>query len=460
MMEAMNFDITAFGANPAGNSLCTNAVNAAIEACVAAGGGTVLIPSGKFLTGPIELKSNIQLRLDAGARLVFNDDPGLYPIVESRWEGAEVPVFMPMIYGRGVRNVSVIGLDTLEGRGAPKAQGTLNDRGIANEQGARDRRGTLDGQYATVGQGTLDGQGSAWWKAFRNKQLPYPRPRLISFEDCDNVSIENIACVNSPSWTIHPIRCSNVAIRGLHIKNPSDSPNTDGINPDSCSNVHISGCHIDVGDDCITLKSGTEKSAYRIACENIVITGCTLAHGHGGVVIGSEMSGGVRNVSITDCIFDGTDRGIRMKTRRGRGGIVEDIRISNCVMEDVLCPIVMHQFYFCGEGGKEIRVWDKNPHPVELDTPAFHRIHFYHITARNASIAAAFLYGLPEMPISDVSFNTVNISMKADAQAGIPAMMDGIEPVARRGFICRNTKNLSFTDVAVTGYEGLEFNVK
>lgn len=423
IMKTMDFDITAFGAVPGGESLCTNAVNAAIEACVAAGGGTVFIPSGKFLTGPIELKSNIQLRLDAGARLVFSNDPSLYPILESRWEGAEVPVFMPMIYGRGISNFSVIG------------------------QGASDNRGTLDGQ------------GAFWWKAFREKTLPYPRPRLISFEDCKNVGIENIKCVDSPSWTVHPVRCSKVVICGLHIYNPADSPNTDGINPDSCNGVHICDCHVDVGDDCITLKSGTEKSAYRIACENIVITGCTLAHGHGGVVIGSEMSGGVRNVSITDCVFDGTDRGIRMKTRRGRGGIVEDIRISNCVMEDVLCPIVMHQFYFCGEGGKERRVWDKNPHPIELDTPAFRRIHFDHITARNASIAAAFLYGLPEMPISDVSFDTVSISMKADAQASIPAMMDGIEPVARRGFICRNTKNLSFTDVAVAGCEGPEFDV-
>lgn len=443
----MNFDITAFGADPDGESLCTHAIHAAIEACGAAGGGTVIIPAGKFLTGPIELKSNVQLCLDSGARLVFSDDPDLYPIVESRWEGAEVPVFMPMIYGRGIRNVSVIGQNTPDRQLAPDGRGTLDGQDTADVKSTTDRRGTLDGQ------------GSAWWMAFREKQLPYPRPRLISFEDCNNVSIENIKCIDSPSWTIHPVRCSKVAIRGLHIHNPADSPNTDGINPDSCSDVNISGCHVDVGDDCITLKSGTEKSAYRIACENIVINGCTLAHGHGGVVIGSEMSGGVRNVSITDCIFDGTDRGIRMKTRRGRGGIVEDIRISNCVMENVPCPIVLNQFYFCGEDGKESRVWDKKPHPVEPDTPVFRRIHFDHITARNANIAAAFLYGLPEMPISDVSFATVSISMKSDAQAGIPAMMDGIEPVARRGFICRNTRNLSFTDVAVTGCEGSEFDV-
>jgi len=434
-MKTMQFDITAFGADPAGNSLSTGAIQTAIETCTAAGGGTVLVPAGKFLTGPIELKSNVRLCLDSGARLIFSDDPGLYPIVESRWEGAEVPSFMPMIYGRGIRNVSVIG------------------------QAARHEMSTPDGKDAANGRGTLDGQGAFWWKAFREKRLPYPRPRLISFEDCDNVSIENIRCINSPSWTIHPVRSKNVSIRGLHILNPADSPNTDGINPDSCSNVHISGCHVDVGDDCITLKSGTEKSAYRIASENIVVTGCTLAHGHGGVVIGSEMSGGVRNVSISDCIFDGTDRGIRIKTRRGRGGIVEDIRISNCVMENVPCPIVFNQFYFCGEGGKDSRVQDKKPQPAGPDTPVFRRIHFDHLTAVNADIAAAFIYGLPEMPISDVSFNSVRISMRADAQAGLPAMMDGIEPVAGRGFICRNTKNLTFSDVSVAGCNGPEFDI-
>src|SRR5207245_3333293 len=146
--------------------------------------------------------------------------------------------------------------------------------------------------------------------------------------------------LNSPAWTINPVRCENVTVHRVTIKNPADSPNTDGINPDSCRYVHISDCHIDVGDDCITIKSGIETEAEdkRGPCENITITNCTMAHGHGAVVLGSEMSGDVRNVVISNCVFSETECGIRIKTRRGRGGVIEDVRVSNIVMSDVLLP--------------------------------------------------------------------------------------------------------------------------
>lgn len=157
---------------------------------------------------------------------------------------------------------------------------------------------------------------------------------------------------NSPNWTIHPVRCENVTIDNLTIVNPFDSPNTDGIDPESCRNVRITGCHIDVGDDCIAVKAGTEDALEDVPCENIAITGCTMVHGHGGVVLGSEMSGGIRRVSITGCVFDGTDRGIRIKSRRGRGGAVEDVSVTGIVMNDVLCPLVINLMYFCGKDGK------------------------------------------------------------------------------------------------------------
>ena len=193
----------------------------------------------------------------------------------------------------------------------------------------------------------MDGRGAAWWQRFREGTLCHPRPRLISFADCRNVLIEGVTLTRSPSWTINPVRCENVVIDKVTIVNPADSPNTDGINPDSCRNVRIANCHIDVGDDCIAIKSGTEAEAAdrRAPCENIAITNCTMVHGHGGVVIGSEMAGGVRNVVIANCIFESTDRGIRLKSRRGRGGIVEDVRVTNVIMTGVLCPFTVNLYY-------------------------------------------------------------------------------------------------------------------
>jgi polygalacturonase len=241
----------------------------------------------------------------------------------------------------------------------------------------------------------------------------------------------------------------------LTIHNPPHSPNTDGINPESCRDVHISNCHIDVGDDCITLKSGTEDEARELLkpCENITVANCTMVHGHGGVVIGSEMSGGVRYVVISNCVFQGTDRGIRLKSRRGRGGVVEDLRVSNVVMVDVLCPFIMNLYYGCGAWGAQ-RISDKAPWPVDEGTPRFRRIHMSHITARRVQYAAAFLYGLAEMPIEDVSFEDVTISMDPDAEPGHPAMAPDMPPMQRAGFYANNVRGLRLRDVEISEHLG------
>jgi polygalacturonase len=273
------FNIIDYGAEPGGDALCTQAFTAAIEACRETGGGTIFVPSGEFLTGAIHLESNMTLFVDAGARVIFSQDPADYPIIDSRWEGLNRRTYSPQIYAYGQQNIAI------------------------------------------AGQGIIDGRGEMWWELHRKQKLEYPRPRLISFERCSNISISGITVLNSPSWTINPIRCENVTIHQVTIKNPADSPNTDGINPDSCQNVHIANCHIDVGDDCIAIKSGKEGCLPKAPCENITITNCTMVHGHGGVVIGSEMSGGVRNVVISNCVFEGTDRGIRIKSRRESGGL-------------------------------------------------------------------------------------------------------------------------------------------
>ena len=306
-----------------------------------------------------------------------------------------------------------------------------------------------------TGTGTLDGSGAHWWQLHHERVLTYARPRLIGLEECSDVRIEKIKLINSPAWTVNPVKCTNVTVDGVRIVNPADSPNTDGINPDSCRYVRIANCSIDVGDDCIAIKSGTEDGTERIPCENIAITNCTMLHGHGGVVIGSEMSGGIKNVVISNCVFEGTDRGIRLKSRRGRGGFIEDIRVSNIIMRQVFSPIVMNLYYNCGLQGKDQAfvdyITDKKTHPVTADTPVYRRIHFSNITATEVSAAAAFIYGLPEKPIQDISFQDVWIYMAEQAQPAYPAMMNEIEPMTAQGIFCCNVKNALFNQVRVYG---------
>jgi len=407
------FNVLDYGAVGDGQALDTPALQAAIEAGHKADGGTVYVPAGSYVSGSIFLHSNITLYLAAGATLLGSENPADYPIVDGRWEGTDQQTHAPLIAGHNLQHIAV------------------------------------------VGRGTIDGRGACWWRMHKEHRLAYPRPRLISFTDCRNVLIEGVTLTNSPSWTINPVRCDNVNVDKVTIINPADSPNTDGINPDSCRNVHISNCYLSVGDDCITLKSGKEDNGreHLAPCENITITNCTLAHGHGGVVIGSEMSGSVRRVVVANCVFTGTDRGIRLKSRRGRGGVVEDIRLTNIVMEDVLCPLTMNLYYACGAWGDET-VSDKQPHPVTEGTPRFRRIHLSHITARQVKYAAGFLFGLAEMPLEDISLSDISIAMSPDAEAGYPEMADGLELMRRAGFFVRNARGLRLHNVEVTGQLG------
>lgn len=412
------FNVREHGAMGNGQTLDSPAIQSAIDACSALGGGTVHLPAGQYLTGSLFLRNNISLHLDSGATILGSENPDDYPIIHSRWEGKHQNTFAPLITGQNLNNVSVIG------------------------------------------RGTIDGCGAKWWQAKKDGTLAHPRPRLISFSDCTNVLIEGITAINSPSWTINPVHCQNVTIHGITIINPADSPNTDGINPDSCRLVRISDCYVSVGDDCITIKSGTEHEAPdRYApCRDITITNCTLERGHGGVVIGSEMSGGVKNVVISNCVFIGTDRGIRIKSRRGRGGAIEDIRVSNLIMDGVLCPFTMNLYYHIGVRGNT-DVSDKNPRSVDDTTPRLRRIHFSHITAREVKHAAGFLYGLAEMPLEDISFTDISISISAEADSGYPEMADDIPSMSKAGFFIRNARHLRLEHVEVTGQVGEAFDV-
>jgi polygalacturonase len=406
------YNVMKYGAKNDSSKLATLAIKKAIEAASNAGGGTVYFPAGRYLTGPIHLKSNITILIDAGAELHFSDNFDDYlPMVQSRYEGVDVTSFSPLFYAYKVENISIIG------------------RGLINGHGQK---------WWNFVEGYKEDQVRSKWqyefdKVNKNIMLPddpkqmkrgFLRPPFIQTMFCKNVLIEGITIINSPFWTINPEFCENVKVHAVTINNPH-SPNTDGINPESCKNVYISDCHISVGDDCITIKSGKDKPGRKMAfpAENYTITNCTMLSGHGGVVIGSEMSGDIRKIAISNCVFDGTDRGIRIKTARGRGGVVEEIRVSNIIMKNIGEQAIVLDMQYA----KTVL------EPVSERTPRFRNIHFSNITGQVNQ--AGYLNGLEEMPIENISFNDINLD-------------------ANTGFTIQYTNKLAFHNVQVNTLSG------
>ena len=441
------FNILDYGAVPDGQTKNTEAIRKTIEVCKAAGGGTVWIPAGRFLTGPIVLASNITLHLDAGAHVLFSTDPDDYPTVWGRWDGVCRHGYSPCLFAQNAHNVSVTGRGTLDGQGQPWwdiVRKQIKDNSIDPAiQKRLDEFRRLD-----LEKNVPDIVGAIG---------PFNRPSLLRFMECTNVLVQGITLTNSPYWTLHPLFCENVTIHAVTLINPSHSPNTDGINPDSCRNVRISDCYINVGDDCVTIKSGFDQDGRRVnrPCENITVTNCTMVHGHGGVVIGSEMSGGVRNVTISNCVFDDTYRGIRIKSRRGRGGIVEDIRVNNIVMRRVLCPLVINLFYSCGGDRNDNYLYGTDSKPVDEGTPIVRNIHLSNITARDIRGAAAFICGLPEKPIEGLTFSDIRMAPDPDeTEGGYPAAFWGMDQMVGRGFICTNLTDAVFKNIHVSARQG------
>jgi polygalacturonase len=406
------YNVLNYGARNDSSKTATKAIAAAISAASKKGGGTIFFPAGKYLTGPIHLKSNITILIDAGAELHFSDNFDDYlPMVQSRWEGTDVVNFSPLFYAYKAENIAIRGRGLINGHG--KKWWDFSEG--YNEKNPRSKwQLEFDKNNPDILRPDLPG-----WI-----ERGFLRPPFIQPMYCKNVLIEGITIINSPFWTVNPEFCENVTITRVTINNPK-SPNTDGINPESCRYVHISDCHISVGDDCITIKSGKDRAGRKMAtpAENYTITNCTMLSGHGGVVIGSEMSGDVRKITISNCIFDGTDRGIRIKTARGRGGIVEEIRVDNIIMKNIRDQAIVLDMQYA----------KTNPEPVSERTPRFRNIHFSNITAHTNQ--AVFLNGLAEMPIEDITFHDVLF----DAKTGITV---------------KEAKNIALHNVRVTTQQG------
>ncbi|CAG9620951.1 glycoside hydrolase family 28 protein [Sutcliffiella rhizosphaerae] len=444
----MEITITKYGAVGDGSTINTTHIAKAIKDCAESGGGTVYIPSGTFLTGPIELKSNITLFLEAGATLLFTDEFDAYPPVSTRWSGYECYGFSPLIFGDSLTNVSIKGKGIIDGQG--KAWWKINHK---LKQG-QPYSTVVTEQIRERNQGLLDPKSTnlvEWDSQFL-------RPPLLQLKNCERVTLEGVTLQNSPFWNTHLVYCNNVTVHDVAFKNPSDTPNGDGFDVDSCSNVRISNCHFDVGDDCLCLKSGINEDGRRVGrpTENVTVTNCTMLHGHGGVVMGSENSGGIRNVTVSNCVFIGTDRGIRIKTNRARGAYIENILVNNVFMEDVFCPFAINSFYRYGVDENDETMTLNEAIPVTEKTPVVRHIKLSNITAKNCRAAAGFFYGLPEMPVEGILMHNIHVEMTMDPQekGGEPDMVKEIITMAGEGIYAKYINGLEMDRVRVETRQG------
>ncbi|MCB9770077.1 MAG: glycoside hydrolase family 28 protein [Candidatus Omnitrophica bacterium] len=373
-------DIRDCGAVGDGLTLNTQAFARAINGCAEAGGGKVLVPPGIWLTGAIHLRSHVNLHIQEGAEIRFSTDPDDYlPPVFVRWAGFECYNYSPLIYARDCQNIAITGDGCLNGQGPYWWDwAELQDR-VAGEL------------YALVLKETPVEN-----RVFGNPEEPL-RPQFIQPIDCDNVLIEGISILAGPFWTVHAVYCEDFIARGVKVI--TDGPNNDGINLDSCKNALVEDCFLWTGDDCVAIKSGLNEDGWRVGrpCENVIVRHCRMERGHGGVVIGSEMSGGVRNIYVHDCEFSGTEIGIRLKSTRGRGGVVENVWCRNLRMghieQDAIRIRTDYKAWFGSETGAP---------------PFFRNINMERISCDRAKSAVRIL-GLPERFIEGVTLKNLSI---------------------------------------------------
>ncbi len=430
--ESYSLNVRDFGAKGDGVSDDTCCIQAAIMACPK--DGRVYVPEGTYRITSLFLKSNLKLEIGRGAVLKADTRREVRPIMPGRiqsydetgeynlgtWEGNPLDMFAGVIHGIDVENVVI------------------------------------------YGQGTIDGNADKtnWWKDPKKRNMAW-RPRLIFLSRCRNITIEGLLVQNSPSWTIHPYFSENLRFLNLNIINPKDSPNTDALNPESCKEVEILGIFFSVGDDCIAIKSGKiyMGAKFKTPSENITIRQCCMRDGHGSVTIGSEMAGGVRNVTVTDCLFIRTDRGLRIKTRRGRGqdAVIDNILFEHILMDGVMTPLAINCFYFCDPDGHTTYVQTREPVPVDDRTPSLRRLCFRNLECRNCHIAAVYVQGLPEQKIEEICLEDAHFSFASETQAGVPEMLDGADPVSSLGVFISNVDKLVLHNVSVEGQMGEAF---
>ena len=419
-----------FGAVGDGITLNTEAFAKAIDALVQKGGGKLVVPQGVWHTGPIVLKSHINLHLNAGAVILFAADETLYPLIDTSFEGLDTRRCQSPLSANGATDIAITGKGVIDGNGQywrPVKKGKVTENhwkellAIPGSQEMKPGYWVPSAGYAKGEQGANmnvpNAKNDAEWNAIKR----FVRPVMVSLVKCKNVHLKGVIFQNSPAWNLHPLMCENVIVEDVLVRNPSFAQNGDALDLESCKNALIINSRFDAGDDGICIKSGKDADGRRrgIPCENVVVKGCTVFAGHGGFVVGSEMSGGVKNILVDQCQFLGTDVGLRFKSTRGRGGIVENIYIKNISMTDIKTDAITFNMYYGGKSVAEMLADGDNPDnvtkmPVNEETPIFRNIDIKNIICNGAGRAMEF-NGLPEMPIDGISLKDITIFAKKDA---------------------------------------------
>ena len=421
-----------YGGNPDGITLNTDAFANAMHDLSKKGGGTLVVPKGIWFTGPIVFESNINMYLEKGALILFSPDKDLYPLVETIFEGLETRRCQSPISGRNLENIAITGEGSINGSGEawrPLKKGKVSEshwKNIVSSGGV-----VKDGDYWFPSEGSLKGHDMSdmnvprvdltevEWLEIKD----FLRPVMVSFIECKNLLLEGVLFENSPAWNIHPLMCENVILDGVFVRNPGYSQNGDGLDLESCVNSIVVNSLFDVGDDAICIKSGKDEEGRNRArpTENVIIDNCKVFQGHGGFVVGSEMSGGVKNISVKNSQFLGTDVGLRFKSTRGRGGVVENIYISDIYMFNIATDSFLFDLFYGGKSASEsLADGDTTPTnepnmPVTDETPIFKNIYVKNIVSRNAR-RAMFFNGLPEMNIENINLENAFITSRYGAE--------------------------------------------
>ena len=419
-----------YGADPTGQTLCTEAFAKAIDTLYKMGGGHLIVPAGVWVTGPIELKSNIDLHLKHGAVIQFAADENLYPIIDTSFEGLDTRRCKSPLSAIGATNIAITGNGAIDGNGEywrPVKRSKVTDShwkrllAIPGSQEMKKGYWVPSEGYAKGEQGANMNVPNATtdeeWNAIRR----FLRPVMVSLVNCKNVLLQGVIFQNSPAWNLHPLMCDNIIIDNVLVRNPEFAQNGDALDLESCRNALIVNSRFDAGDDGICIKSGKDADGRKrgIPCANVVVDGCTVFAGHGGFVVGSEMSGGVRNFMVKNCQFLGTDVGLRFKSTRGRGGIVENIFIDGISMMNIVNDAITFNMYYGGISVAEAKAAgivndNTTKKPVDETTPIFRNINIQNVVCNGAGRAMEF-NGLPEMPMDRINLKNITIRAKEDA---------------------------------------------
>jgi polygalacturonase len=438
-------NVKEFGAIPDGKTLNTKAFADAISACAKAGGGTVIVPPGTWLTGPIGLECNVNLRLERGALIQFSRSIEDFPLIAGLAGNSKKYEITPLIYGYRLKNVAITG------------EGIFDGAGEVWRPVKKEKQTTSEWKKLVASGGVVSADGKQWWpskQAMEGEQYlkdllkskkdltaadfaqarEYLRPDLFKLIQCNGILLDGPTFRNSPKFHVHPTQCENIIIRNISVLSDWFAQNGDGIDLSACRNVVIYKATIDAGDDGICMKPGKIASSQKPgpACENIVIADCTVYHAHGGFVIGSESNGGAHNISVKNCIFIGTDVGLRFKSNREHGGLVDNIFVDGIQMRDIAYEGILFDMYYGGASPEETIISGMDSKTVEAVTeltPQFQNIVIKNVIC-NGARRAVLINGLPEMPIKCVK-------------------IDSSRFIAQNGMMCVDADSISLTDVEI-----------